>query len=94
MRFGDGSSIRYEGKGEVHVDFSNGKCMIFNNVLYIPKLKPPILSFLKLEDRDCDIRLRNGFLTLNNSQERLLTKILKTKGNVYLMKLNITKQCL
>ena len=39
VRFGDGSSIRYEGKGEVHVDCTYGERMIFRNVLYIPMLK-------------------------------------------------------
>ena len=39
MRFGDGSSIRYEGKGGVYVDCTSGDCMIFESILYIPKLK-------------------------------------------------------
>ena len=47
MRFGDGSLISYEGKGEVHVDCTNGERMIFENVLYIPKLKTEILMFGK-----------------------------------------------
>ena len=33
VRFSDGSSIRCEGKGEVHVDYTNGEHMIFENVL-------------------------------------------------------------
>ena len=35
VRFGDGSSIRYEGKGEVHMECTNGERMIFENVLYM-----------------------------------------------------------
>ena len=38
VRFGDGSSIRYKGKGEVHVDCTNGEQMIFENVRHIPQL--------------------------------------------------------
>ena len=45
VRFSDGSLVRYEGKGEVHVECTNGERMIFKNVLYIPKLKTNILIF-------------------------------------------------
>ena len=51
VRFGVGSSIRYEGKGEVHVDCTNGERMILKSVHYIPKL----------DQQGCDIHLRNGF---------------------------------
>ena len=84
MRFGDGSSIRYEGKGEKHVDCDNSDCMIFKIVIYIPKLKINVLSLGKLDSQGCDIHLRDGFLTLHDDQRRLLTKTPKTKGNMYL----------
>ena len=94
VRFDDGSSIRYEGKREVHVECTNGERMIFENVLYIPKLKTNILILGKLDSQGCDIRLRDGFLTLNDDQGRLLTKTPKTRGNMFLLKLNIVKHCL
>ena len=94
LRFGDGSSIRYEGKGEVNVDCTNGECMIFENVLYIPKLKTNTMSFGKLDSQGCDIRLRDVFFTLHDGQGKLLTKTPKTRGNIYLLKLNIENCCL
>ena len=89
VRFGDGSSIRYEGKGEVNVDCTNGECMIFENVFYIPKLKTNILSLGKIDSQGCDKHLRDGFLTLHDVKGRFLTKTPKTRGNTYLLKLNI-----
>ena len=68
--------------------------MIFENVLYIPKLKTDILSLGKLDSQGCDIHLRDGFLTLYDGQRRLLTKTPQTRGNMYLLKLNIVKHCL
>ena len=73
VRFGDDSSVRYKGKGEVHVEYTNSERMIFENVLYIPKLKTNILSLGKLDSQGCDIHLRNGFLTLYDGHGRLLT---------------------
>ena len=68
MRFGDGSSIRFEGKGEVHMDYTNGEHMIIENLLYITKLKTNILILGKLDSRGCDIHLRDGFFILHNGQ--------------------------
>ena len=82
VRFGDGSSIRYEGKGEEHVNCTNGDRMIFENIFYIPKLKTSILSLGKIDSQGCDIRLRDGFLTLYDAEERLLTKNPKTRRNI------------
>ena len=59
-------SIKYEGKREVHVDYTNGEHMIFENILYIVKLQTNILSLGKLYSWGCDIRLRDSFLTLND----------------------------
>ena len=66
LRFGDGSSIRYESKDEVHVDCKNDEHMIFENVFYIPKLKTNIFILVKLDSQGCDIHLRDGFLTLHD----------------------------
>ena len=94
VRFGDGSLVRYEGKGEVHVDYTNDERIIFKSVLYIAKLKTNILSFGKLDSQDCDICLRDSFLTLHDGQGRFLTKTPKTRRNKYLLKLNIVEHCL
>ena len=81
-RFSDGSSVRYEGKGEVHVDCTNGERMIFENVIYITKLKTNILNLGKLDSQGGDIHFKDGFLTLHDGQGRLLTKTTKTRGNM------------
>ena len=93
VRFSDGSSIRYEGKGELHVDYTNVKQMLFKNILYIAKLMTNIFSLGKLDSQGCDIISRDGFITLHDGQRRLLTKTPKTR-NMYLLKLNIVEHCL
>ena len=42
--------------------------MIFENLLYILKLKTNILSLGKLDSQGCDIHLRDGFLTVHDGQ--------------------------
>ena len=76
------------------MDCTNGERMIFKNIFYIPKVKTNILSLGKLDSQGCDMRLRDGFLTLHDGQGRLMTKTPKTRGNMYLLKLNIVEHYL
>ena len=57
-------------------------------------LKTNILSLGKLDSQGCDIHFKDGFLTLHDGQGRLLTKTPKTRGNIYLLKVNIIEHCL
>ena len=68
VRFGDGSSIRCEGKGKVLFDSTNGEHMIFEIFHFIPKLKTNILILGKLDGQSCDIHMRKGFLTLHDNK--------------------------
>ncbi|XP_078437675.1 uncharacterized protein LOC144708301 [Wolffia australiana] len=89
VRFGDGSSIKYEGKGDVLVNCKNGELMRFVNVLFVPNLKTNILSLGKLDDQGCETNLKNGYLTIHDKKGRQLTKTHKTSGNMYMMKLDV-----
>ena len=66
VKFGDGSTIVYEGKGNVYVTFKTSEIMIILNVLYLPDLKTNILSLRKLDDQGCKTILRNGFLMVHD----------------------------
>ena len=47
VKFGDGSTIPYEGKGNISVTLKTGEVLIISNVLYLPDLKTNILSLGK-----------------------------------------------
>ena len=44
VKFGDASTIPYEGKGNFSVTLKTGEILIIPNVLYLPDLKNNILS--------------------------------------------------
>ena len=93
VRFGDGSTIPYEGKGDISVTLKNGEILLIQNVLYLPYLKTNILSLGKFDDQGCKTSLSNGFLTIYDRVGRLLTKTKKTSGNMYKMKIDIREKC-
>ena len=93
VKFGDGSTIPYEGKGNISVTLKNREILLIQNVLYLPDLKTNILSLGKLDDQGCKTSLSNGFLTIHDRAGRLLTKTKKTLGNMYKMKIDINERC-
>ena len=93
VRFGDGLTIPYEGKGNISVTLKTGEILIIPNVLYLPDLKTNILSLGKLDDQGCKTFLSSGFLTVHDKSDTLLTKTKKTSGNMYKMKININERC-
>ena len=93
VRFSDGSTIPYKGKGDISVTLKNGEILLIQNVLYLPDLKTNILSLEKLDDQGCKTSLSNGFLTVHDRVGRLLTKTKKTSGNMYKMKIDINEEC-
>ena len=50
IKFGDESSIAFEGKGSVIVNYSNGEELKLGGVLFVLTLKVNILSLGKLDD--------------------------------------------
>ena len=66
-KFGDGSTIPYEGKGNISVTLKTGEVLMFPNILYLPDLKTNILSLGKLNDQGCKTFLSNSFLTVHDN---------------------------
>ena len=93
VNFGDGSSIKYEGRGTIIVICKNGEEIELKGVLYLPKLKKNILSLEKLDDQGCKTSLSGGYLTIRDKTGKLLTKTKKTRGNMYQIKLSISESC-
>ncbi|XP_078427941.1 uncharacterized protein LOC144700313 [Wolffia australiana] len=64
VKFGDGSSIKFEGKGSIYVHCSDGAELKLEGVLYVPDLRANILSLGKLDDAGFKSSLSGGFLTI------------------------------
>ena len=74
VKFGDGSSIKYEGRGTIIVMCKNGEEIELKGVLYLPKLKTNILSLGKLDDQGCNTSLSEGYLTIHDKRENFLPR--------------------
>ena len=94
VRFGDGSKISIEGKGKIILNSKDNTHITLKNVLYTPSLKANILSLGRLDEEGYDICLHKGFLTIHDNRGFLLTKVQRSSGRLYPLKLDIIEHCL
>ncbi|WVZ61704.1 hypothetical protein U9M48_011534 [Paspalum notatum var. saurae] len=91
MRFGDGSVVRIEGCGTVLFDCKNGEHRAFPNTYFIPRLTANIISCGQLDEDEFEILIRHGFMRVRDEQRRLLAKIRRGPGRLYVLDLTIAR---
>ena len=91
IKFGDESSIAFEGKGLIIVSYSNGEELILDGVLFAPTLKVNILSLGKLDDDGFTSTLGGGILSIFDNKGNVFSRIRKSRGSMYLIKLSISE---
>ena len=93
IQFGDESSVMFEGKGSIVVNYPSGGELNLEGVLYVSSLKVNILSLGKLDDDDFTSTLGGGFLSISENEGRKFAKIQKTGGSMYLLKMGDSEFC-
>ena len=93
IRFGDESSVVYEGKGSISVCDSNGRKLHLEGVLFVPTLRVNILSIGKLDDDGYTSTLGGGILSIFDNRGELFAKVRKSTGSMYLIELCVPDQC-
>jgi hypothetical protein len=86
VRFGDGSCIEIKGLGSIVMEGCDQQHKVLANVYYIPKLKSNIISLGQLEEAGCDVRLKNGRLTVVDSEGILIISVPRTNNRLYTLK--------
>lgn len=86
VRFGDGSCVEIKGLGSVIMEGRDQQHKVLTNVYYIPKLKSNIISLGQLEEAGCDVRLRNGRLTVVDQEGTLVISVPRTNNRLYTLK--------
>ena len=90
IRFGDESSVAYEGKGSILVCDSDGKELNLDGDLFVPTLRVNILSIGKLDYDGFTSTLGGGILSIFDNKGNVFARVRKSKGSMYLIKLNIS----
>ena len=89
VKFGDGSCVDIDGKGSILFEAKTGEQRLLTDIYYIPDLRSNILSLGQATEQGCDVRMKDDYLTLRDSNGRLLTKVLRTPNRLYKIPLKI-----
>ena len=93
IKFGDESSVRYEGKGYIFLNYLDGEEIKLEGVLYVPSLRVNILSLGKLDEDGFTSTLGGGILSIFDKEGKQFARIRKTNGSMYLLKLGVSEFC-
>lgn len=83
VRFGDDSRIDIKGKGSVLFITQDGSKKLLANVYYIPDLKSNILSLGQATEAGCEVKMKEGDLTLVDKEGNLVVKAKRSANRLY-----------
>lgn len=95
VRFGDGSSVKIEGKGTIMFVCKNGEEFALHEVYYIPSLQTNIVSIGQLSEEGNRVVIKGEYLWAFDQHERLLMKVRRSQNRLYRLMIETSgKKCL
>jgi len=91
VRFGDGSIARIEGVGTVLFSCKMGEHRAIDNVYYLPHLTANIISVGQLDESGYQVLVESGVMRVSDEERRLLAKIHRSPGRLYVLDVNIAQ---
>nr|TKR75200.1 hypothetical protein D5086_0000287190 [Populus alba] len=85
VKFGDGSTVKIQGRGSVLLEDFTGEHRILTNVYYIPMLKSNIISLGQLDENGCKVVIEGGVMTILDRLQRLLAKVKRSSNRLYVL---------
>lgn len=92
MIFGDGSTVKIEGKGKIMLMCKNGEERALHDVYYIPNLRNNIISLGQMSEEGNRLVLRGEFFWIFDSREKLLMKVRRSPNRLYKIIIETSKQ--
>lgn len=83
VRFGDGSTIKIEGKGTIKFRCKNGEERTLYDVYYIPTLCNNIISLGQLSEGGNKVVISGNLLRVYDNHEKLLMKVPRSNNRLY-----------
>jgi hypothetical protein len=89
VRFGHGSIVRIEGCGTILFAWKNGEHQTHGNVYFIPLLTAYIIRCGQFDEIGYQILVQGGVMHVRDEDMRLLAKIHRNLGRLYVLNINI-----
>ena len=89
VKFGDDSCVEICGRGSILFQNKADEQKLVTDIYYIPNLKSSILSLGQATEAGCEVKMRQDYLTLHDSNGRLLVKVKRSPNRLYKTSLTI-----
>ena len=80
--FDDNSKISVQDKGNVLIKLKHGNHDFILNVYYVPNLHRNLLSLSQLLQKNCNVDMKNHYLTLWDTHHNLITYVKISYGRI------------
>ncbi|KAL8100917.1 hypothetical protein AgCh_032970 [Apium graveolens] len=95
VKFGDGSTVKIQGKGSINFKCKNGEERMLHEVYYIPSLYSNIISLGQLSEEGNEVILKGNYLWVYEKKGSLLMKVKRSQNRLYkLLDETVTSECL
>lgn len=91
VKFGDGSTVKIEGKGSIVFKCRNGEERTLNEVYFIPTLCRNIISLGQLSEEGNKVILNGNYLWVYEKQGKLLMKVKRSPNRLYRLIIDVNK---
>jgi hypothetical protein len=91
VKLADDSSVQIEGRGTILFTYKNGEHLTLSEVYYIPRLCSSIVSLRQLDEVGYDTHIRHRWLRLRDPDGRLLARIPRNRGRLYIIHLTLAR---
>lgn len=88
VSFGDGSTVRIEGKGSVVFESKNGETRVLDDVYYIPTHRNNIISLGQMSEQGNKIVIKGNLLWVYDKEDMLLMKVKRSPNRLYKIVIN------
>lgn len=90
VKFGDNSKISVIGKGKVTIQTKGNSTHTIANVLFVPDLKTNLLSVGQLQEKGCEIFIKDGVCQIQDAKLGLIAQVNITANRMFPLYLHNT----
>ena len=83
VKFGDGSTVKIQGKGSIRFATDDGKECVLKEVYFIPNLCNNIISLGQLSENGSKVVIEGEYLWVYDGKGKLLMKVRKSTNRLY-----------
>lgn len=94
VSFGDYSTVKVMGKGDINIRAKNGFVETISNVFYVPDLKSSLLSAGQLQEKAYVITIQKNACEIYDPSRGAIVVVHMSLNRLFPLKISISQHCL